>query len=256
MDSSEQAPMAPAPSGVALEGAPVDPSSGRARRIRRRIVRFTGRIMLVPILYFACTLVGLIPVNNDFESAESGVTIYVASSAVHSDVILPVVSDTVDWRYYFKAEHFRAPRSPSHVAIGWGDRGFYLDTPTWSDLKASTAFKAMCLPSATVMHAEFLSPRDSYTSVKITAEQYQRLVDFIRGSFVLDEAGRFQPIDNSRAYGRYDCFYEARGRYHAFNTCNCWTGRALKRTGVRVGWFTPLPGSVLWYLPASNPGKK
>lgn len=30
----------------------------------------------------------------------------------------------------------------NYIAFGWGDKGFYLDTPTWADLKFSTAFKA------------------------------------------------------------------------------------------------------------------
>ena len=28
------------------------------------------------------------------------------------------------------------------ISIGWGDKGFYLDTPTWAELKLSTALIA------------------------------------------------------------------------------------------------------------------
>jgi hypothetical protein len=30
----------------------------------------------------------------------------------------------------------------SYVSFGWGDKGFYLDTPSWAELQPSTAFVA------------------------------------------------------------------------------------------------------------------
>ena len=236
------------PNGSTSDEVPKRPTS-RLQRVRWSFFRWAKRVLLVLLAYLVCVVIGFIPVNNDFEPAEDGVTIYVASTAVHSDIIVPAKTETIDWRDHFEAKDFRAPRSPSHVAIGWGDRGFYLDTPTWSDLKASTAINAMLLPSQTVMHVQFLTPHESYVPVSITTEQYELLVDFIRGSFIADEDASFKPIGQSYSYGRFDSFYEANGRYHAFNTCNCWTGRGLKKSGVRVGWFTPLSGTVLWYLP-------
>ena len=38
-----------------------------------------------------------------------------------------------------------------YVAIGWGDRGFYVDTPTWADLKLSTLCNALFVPSESVL---------------------------------------------------------------------------------------------------------
>lgn len=72
-------------------------------------------------------------------------------------------------------------------------------------------------------------------------------MEFIDASFRRNEEGEPIVIEDA-AFGLNDCFYEAHGTYHCFNTCNCWVGAALRSAGVRCGWFTPLPRSVLVYL--------
>jgi uncharacterized protein (TIGR02117 family) len=200
---------------------------------------------------------GLIPVNRGFTSPDVGVTIFVYSGAVHSDVILPAKNDTMDWRKYFPATDFKAdPQRLDHIAIGWGDRGFFLETPYWTDLKLSTAAKAILIPSCTVMHVDYMTPVESHECkpVVISAAQYERLVEFILASFATSQ--REEPIRIGKPYGLLDAFYEAKGRYHAFNTCNCWVGNALEHAGVKVGWFTPFPRTVLWHLPRKLPTAK
>lgn len=202
--------------------------------------------------YVFAVIIGLWPVNRDFVETPGGVEIFISSSSVHSDLILPIQAAAHDWRDEFRDEHF-LPRSASttHVAVGWGDRGFYIETPTWADLKISTACQALLLPSQTVVHVSYgpaPQTHEQLRSVTISPDQYHRLVEFIQKSFALDSTGKFQAIPDS-SYGMTDAFYIAQGRYHCFNTCNCWTGNALETAGVKVGWFTPLPRTVFLYLP-------
>ena len=194
----------------------------------------------------------MIPVNNDFQASESGVEIFVFSGEFHSDIILPIQSSVVDWRIHFADGDFRSNISEAtHVAIGWGEKNFYLHTPTWSDLKLSTAANALLVPSDTVMHVE-MTVRPEYgkriRSVRISNEQYAELFVFVKESFARDAQDAVKRIEG-QSYGNFDAFYEANGSYHAFRTCNCWVGEALQEAGVRVGWFTPLPKSVFVYLP-------
>lgn len=217
----------------------------------RRMIRTVGCLLLTYVVVIGF---GLIPVNTGFEPAgEDGVTIYVVSNAVHADIIVPLVTPVMDWRQEFPEDHFVAKRSVfSHVAIGWGDRGFFLNTPRWEDLRMGTAVNAILLPSDSVMHVQFTSPRESEMcrAVRITPDAYQKLVDYILASFAgtRETRQRFEMSYNSQ-----DCFYPARGRYHLFNTCNCWVGRGLKRCGVKVPSFSPLPRTVFWYLPEMSP---
>ncbi|MFT5303935.1 MAG: hypothetical protein ACI814_004757 [Mariniblastus sp.] len=205
-------------------------------------------------LYLVFVLLGLIPVNNDFAETEDGIEIFVYSGAFHSDIVLPMSNSMVDWRAElppnpFKVDHPQA----THMAFGWGDRGFYINTPTWADLKVSTAANALLVPSPTVMHVSLAFEPEAnaspeFKSVKISTDQYLTLVQFISDSFAKDPAGKLQRIEDS-SYGDFDAFYIGSGNYHAFRTCNCWVGQALKATGIKTGWFTPLPKTVFLYFP-------
>lgn len=246
------------------------PSSAPRPSLRRRIWRVSFRssatIVGLLLFYLLCALIGLIPVNNQFREPETGQTIYVYSGEVHSDLILPVVSEIVDWRDHFTASDYKSSIAySSHVSIGWGDRGFYLETPTWSDFKLSVAAKAMLLPSRTVLHVRYQGkPRelDNQRKVVITDEQYRRLVDYILASAKKesDNNDSNEPMAGNKlfskpkriacdTYGPRSSFYEATGTYHAFNTCNCWAGNGLKQAGVRVPCFSPFPKAILRYLP-------
>ena len=204
------------------------------------------------LLYFAVLVIGLIPVNNGFSPADNGVEIFVVSNAVHADIIVPAISDEIDWRQRFDTRNFPSDVAAySHVAIGWGDRGFFLETPTLADLKLLTAAKALFLPTPSCLHVTFTRPelfRDA-ASVKIPTNQYKQLVAFVRQSIALDETGNPIPIQGY-SYSETDTFFESRGRYHLFNTCNSWAGRALKSAGVRAPWLSPLPKTPVIYLKA------
>jgi uncharacterized protein (TIGR02117 family) len=90
-------------------------------------------------------------------------------------------------------------------------------------------------------------PKDA-RSVRISAAQYQRLLEQIESGFRRRADGSIILIPHV-SYSPADAFFEGEGSYHCFNTCNCWTGRTLRAAGIRAGWFTPLPGAPLFYLP-------
>ena len=225
------------------------------RRVLRIITRTVVVFFAMIVLYFVIALIGLIPVNNDFEPTPDGVQIFVTSSAVHADMVVPIKTDTIDWRKKLPARYFAGDTSKAtHVAFGWGDKGFYIGTPTWEDLRFSTAANALILPSASCMHVSLWSaqwiPEDA-RSVKISAAQYEKLVAYIDNSFRRNEDDTYMHIADV-AYNDDDAFFEAKGNYHCFNTCNCWVGAAMRSAGIRTGWFTPLPKSMFLYLPRDD----
>ena len=207
------------------------------------------------VLYLLIALIGLIPVNYEFAETEDGIEIAIFSGQFHSDIILPLRHSSCDWTTDFGPNDFREDVfEATHVSIGWGERNFYLNTPTWSDLELSTAVKALLVPSDTVMHVSMTTrpePGSNVRFVSINIEQYAELVVFIRASFDRNKRDAVIPIEGAR-YGKYDAFYEAKGSYHALRTCNCWAGNAMKSAGIRVGWFTPFPKSVFMYLPGTS----
>ena len=69
--------------------------------------------------------------------------IFIKSNGVHTDVVLPIKSDMINWFDFFNYEDTLSQRDDFlYISIGWGDKGFYLDTPTWAELKLSTALIA------------------------------------------------------------------------------------------------------------------
>lgn len=225
------------------------------RRSRRWLFRVVASFVVVAVGYVALVLVGLIPVNHDFVPDEDGIDIYISSNGVHTDMFVPVTTSVFDWRTVLLEEHFQRPTTRfEYVALGWGDREFYVNTPTWEEMSTATTACALLLPTDTIMHAQFgyiRAESDSIRRVRLSIAQYERLVASLRSSFRSDAEGN--PVRlNVHTYNSLDCFYGGAGTYHAFNTCNCWTGRMLRESGVKAGWFTPTPYSVLFHLPEKS----
>lgn len=213
----------------------------------KRLVKAT---FLAIGLYFSVILIGLIPANNDFQPDPDGIKIYLVSNPFHSDIILPKTSSVIDWSKKFDSEIFGgAFFDESHIAFGWGDRGFFLETETWDDMKFSTAANALLLPSTSCIHVAFTNPAYYLEpgSVSISNQQYQALVKHIEQTFQKNDQGEYVHI-SGYAYSNNDAFFNANGNYHLLNTCNSWVGRALKSAGVRVPWLSPMPGSPMLYL--------
>ncbi len=210
-------------------------------------------IVAVPLLYFLAALVlGVIPANVAFHQPARGITIFVRSNGVHTWIVMPKVSEEMDWRPYASPGHLRDSRwgNADHVAIGYGNREFYLNTPTWGDLSPRTAALALFGSGPTLLHVEHVDrPRAEQWQrpIRITHDQYRRLAGFIQLRFRLDSGGRPIPV-LGRGYGPGDMFYEASGGYSFVMTCNEWTGRALRAAGVRTGLWTPFEQSIMWRL--------
>jgi uncharacterized protein (TIGR02117 family) len=222
----------------------------RAVRIALKII---AGIVAVPVLYFLAALIlGAIPVNAAWQEPREGVTIFIRTNGVHTWIMVPKVTPEMDWRPLVPGEHLRDPRwgAGDHVALGYGNRTFYLETPTWGDLTMKNAFLAAFGRGRSLMHADHdhqPRPSDDQRPLTLTHDQYRRLAGFMRASFQLDRGGRTIPL-LGRGYTESDMFYEAVGPYNAFLTCNEWTGRALRHAGVRTGLWTPLSQSIMWRL--------
>lgn len=210
-------------------------------------------LFILLFLYMLMTLVlGLLPVNKNFTNAGDGIEIFVVTNRVHTDIIMPVSNAYIDWREHIPTAHFRGvDHSFRYLSIGWGDKGFYINTPQWSDLTAGTALKALFLPSPTAMHTTYLrqvrGDKPDIVRLQISPEQYQRLIHFIMPYFKTSEEGDFILIPGA-GYSSNDNFYEAFDDYHLFNTSNNWTNRGLKETGVRAAVWSPLDRAIMYQL--------
>ncbi|HET9429310.1 MAG TPA: TIGR02117 family protein [Allosphingosinicella sp.] len=223
------------------------------RRTGRILVRLVAGLVAVPVVYFlAAVLLGLVPANPGWREAQAGVTIYIRTNGVHTWIMMPKVNPEMDWRPFAPPEHLGDPRYGygDHVAIGYGNREFYLNTPTWADLTLRNAFGALVGGGRTLLHVEHdhqPQPNAWQRPITLAPAEYRRLTEFIKRRFRLDAQGRPVPL-LGRGYNDWDMFYEAQGGYSFVLTCNEWTGRALRAAGIRTGLWTPLEQSIMWRL--------
>ena len=218
------------------------------RFLRRLLIAFAALLAL----FLASLAGGMIPVNNDFVPTPDGIEIVIISNPVHSDIVVPMTTPVMDWRTFIDLSDLPdGATESSHIAFGWGDKGFFLDTPTWDDLTVTTAASALLWNSPCCLHVQLMQfdkpPLESQT-VTISEQQYQTLVQSIKASFTASPERQPEPITDA-SYHQWDRFYDAEGNYHALNTCNSWVGRCLKETGVRVPLNPTLPGTPTIYLP-------
>ncbi len=218
----------------------------------KHVLRIIGRVLGAFIAFIALYLLvafilSRIPVAAEPDGGKE-ITAYILSNGVHTDIVVPVRTEQMDWS---KLVPFRNTRgqdsSAAWVGFGWGDKGFYLETPTWGDLTPRVAFNAVSGLGTSAMHATFhqkLTEGDECKRITLSAEQYARLVAFIRDGFAFDAEGRTTHIGAHADYGPTDAFYDGVGRYNLFHTCNTWTNDALKASGQKACWWTPFDTGI------------
>ncbi len=211
---------------------------------------FRGLVFLlspvISYLFFA-VLLSLIPVNRH-PQVNDDIEIYIRSNGVHLEIILPVKTPVKDWSEEIRIDAQIAD-TVQYISFGWGDKNFYTNTPEWSDLTFPTAFKAMLLKSPSAMHVDFYSSLHTGNMCRrlhIGSEQYREMVHFVDAAFQRDSHGSLIPIKNLH-YSQFDCFYEARGTYNLFFTCNTWTNRCLKTGGLKACLWTPFDRGILFH---------
>ena len=210
-----------------------------------KVLILVGKVLLallaVVLLYVGFAIVlSLVPTRPEPVSGIRAHQVYISSNGVHTDFILPaaVVPEELLNQIGYLADY-------PFIAFGWGDKGFYLDTPTWADLKASTAIRAMFLPSPTAMHVTgYRLKGRKWAPVDLTAGQLATLNAYIATGFQRDEAGHLHRID-APGYGDDDEFFEAEGFYNAVYTCNNWINEGLKAAKVRTAVWAPSEWGIM-----------
>lgn len=197
-------------------------------------------------------LLPMIGVNTDYYEPATGELVYVRSNGVHTDIILPLRSTAKDWSAELPFTNTVSDDSAfTHVAFGWGDKGFYLETKEWADLKASTALKAAFGLSGSAMHVTFCrTPQvdERCRSVRVGATILQRITVKVAEGFARTDQGIPQWIAD-RHYEQKDAFYEGTGRYGLFFTCNTWANSVLEHGGLPAAFWTATAGGILQQYP-------
>jgi len=208
--------------------------------------------MLVAVIVLAATFGTLVP-RPLWPAAAAGEGtrhILVLRNPIHTDIALPV-DDEVRRRFHFLADAGLPSDAPAvrYIVFGWGGRAFYLETPTWSQVKAVPVLKALTL-DASVMHVDvagaIAEPHPDVAGFDVDEARFAALLDYIAASFQQGPDGPM--VIEDAGYSTYDRFYEANGHFNALVGCNTWTAAGLRTAGLRTGWWNPLPASLGWSM--------
>ncbi|REC47214.1 TIGR02117 family protein [Chryseobacterium pennipullorum] len=207
-------------------------------------LKVLGIILGIVVIYVILgLLIPFIPVSAKDDGQKKEIPVYIYTNGVHTDIVMPVKNDLHDWSLAIPFANVKSKRTDyKYIGIGWGDKGFYLDTPTWADLKFSTAVKAAFWLSDSAMHCTYyqtMTEGDDCKMIMISRDQYKKLVVFVEKKFDRDQNGNFMLIPTNAVYGDNDAFYDAKGTYSFLYTCNTWSNDALKAAGQKAALWTP-----------------
>jgi uncharacterized protein (TIGR02117 family) len=201
----------------------------------------------IPALYLVAALIGsLIPVNRAWEEPRAGTTVYIADNGIHSDIVMPVNAQGLDWSPAIARRDFAvADPNAGWIAFGSGEERVYLNTPTWWDITPRTIWSGLA-GGHRVMRVEYVSdPRYAVREIRLRPEEYRRLWAAIRADFTLDASGR--PVHLAHpGYGCCDAFYRATGKASAIRTCNSWVADRLRLAGVKTSLWPPFVQGLVW----------
>lgn len=208
------------------------------------ILKILGIILGIVVIYVVLgLLIPYIPVSAKDDGQKKEIPIYIYTNGVHTDIVMPVKNDLQDWSLKIPFADTKSKKTDySYIGIGWGDKGFYLDTPTWADLKFSTAVKAAFWLSDSAMHCTYyrtMKEGEDCKMIMISRGQYENLVKYVEDKFDRDQNGSFMLIPTNAVYGDNDAFYDAKGTYSFMYTCNTWSNNALKAAGQKAALWTP-----------------
>jgi uncharacterized protein (TIGR02117 family) len=133
------------------------------------------------------------------------------------------------------------------VEIGWGDEAFYRA----GTITAGLALRALFQPTPSVLLVVAFDvgprqyfPRSKVLELTVPAAGYDEVLKFVVRTFQRSADGALLPLGPG-LYGDSG-FYAARGKFHAFNTCNTWVAEAIERTGFPMPEEQTLTASALF----------
>jgi len=220
--------------------------------VMKKILKISGKCLLVFLiiigLYFLFAEILSSVIVNKNQSEPKEMAIYVSTNGFHTDIVMPIKTEVIDWSEKINfSDTISKDSNQNFVAVGWGNRDFFINIPSWAELKLSIAVRAALGIGPSAMHATFyrsVKEDEFCRKIEISKSQYIDLVNYIDSFFIKDLLEDYINIPTPNTFEYNDAFYEAKGRYTPFFTCNTWTNSALKNSGLRACLWTPFYSGI------------
>jgi len=219
-----------------------------------RFLIFTSLFFISCILIFlTCAFIFsriTIEGNKEKNSIHS---VFLMKSGIHVDFLLPISNEFKDWQKEFPISNTRSKDSTyKKIAIGWGSKDFYMNTPTWDDLTLKIFLISNFGLGSSAIQVKYYTdtlPKDSkITSLKLSRNQYKKLVKYIETSLKRSKTNNSSFIlpKNPKVLTENNSFYDAKQTYSLLLTCNTWINNGLKASGQKACLWTPDAGGIFY----------
>jgi len=218
-----------------------------------RIKKICYYFLFLNLSFFIFLTIGYFtPLKTCHGNAEKcNFTLCVAEDGMHTNIVLPVKNKIVDWHKLITIADLGKDRvnNYKYLAFGWGDRDFYIQTPTLADLNLVTAFKALFLPTPSTILVQGLPeiPKNTQNKcVNVGKTDYLKLTQFLKNTFELNPEGN--PIKIANGHSSNSGFYQAKGSYSILRNCNNWTAEALRKANVDTPLWAGLSSAIMLHF--------
>ena len=193
-------------------------------RLLRWPLRVVGVVFALAALYAVAVLAGaLIPVGGDDTNAETA-EIYIRSNGIHLEFVLPNDASGP------LGDKIVVDGAPPYLAYGWGERDFFLNTPTWADFDLLTAIGSLLWQEDILMRVQPVwgtpSGEQSRT-LRVSPAQRAAIVAYIRAGIQFDVHGDVTTVPST--------LYDPNGVF-------------LEGLGIRTALWSPFPYGVMWQV--------
>ncbi len=201
----------------------------------KKILKYIGILLIFPMVYLILSLIlSYISVNKNNNLTKADHSIYLVTNGIHLEIIIPK-SDL----YPTIIDDLKYNDQELYFSFGWGDKNFYVETPTWADLTFINGFRALFVNTSALLHVtRYPDVHNDWVEIKVNADQLRKLNVYIQKAFQLDSNNKKNLLPDL-GYYKNDDFYEATGNYTCFNTCNSWINTGLKQSNIKACLWTP-----------------
>jgi uncharacterized membrane protein YuzA (DUF378 family) len=155
------------------------------RLLLATVAALAAGLLGLAALYLAVAVVSaLLPLGGRVQqTAASDPPAHVCATLTHTDIVLPARDGLIDWTAVFP-DGVPVGFVPNlHVAFGWGDLTFYRETPSWADLRFSTAMAALFGGGPSALHVAYvLDPAGVPGCVRLVRLQIEVAVQIVDGA--------------------------------------------------------------------------
>jgi hypothetical protein len=113
----------------------------------KKILKISGKSFLIFLiiisLYFLFAGIFSNIIVNKNQNQPKETAVYISTNGFHTDIVMPVKTEVIDWSEKIKYVDTKSKNNNQNfVAVGWGNEDFFINIPSWSQLKLSIAVKA------------------------------------------------------------------------------------------------------------------